>query len=136
MAMLKVQTVKGGKKYREKKKLVDKPSYSLAEAVALLTKVGVTTFDASAEVHIRIAADMTQSDQLVRGTVTLPHGTGKKVRIVAFVTDDLVDDAKKAGVIFPALTVDSKPGLTIQVGQITGEKNKVKKDTKTQQSRN
>jgi len=99
MAMLKVQTVKGGKKYREKKKLVDKPSYSLAEAVALLTKVGVTTFDASAEVHIRIAADMTQSDQLVRGTVTLPHGTGKKVRIVAFVTDDLVDDAKKAGAL-------------------------------------
>lgn len=99
MAMLKVQAVKGGKKYREKKKLVDKLSYSLEEGVALLTKVGVTSFDASAEVHIRIAADMTQSDQLVRGTVTLPHGTGKKVRIAAFVTDDLVDDAKKAGAL-------------------------------------
>jgi large subunit ribosomal protein L1 len=99
MAMLKVQAVKGGKKYREKKKLVDKPFYSLEEAITLLTKVGITAFDASAEVHIRIAADMTQADQLVRGTVTLPHGTGKNVRIAAFVTDDLIDDAKKAGAL-------------------------------------
>ncbi|MBP7114124.1 MAG: 50S ribosomal protein L1 [Candidatus Peribacteraceae bacterium] len=88
---------KGGKKYREKKTLVDKPAYPLADAVALLTKVAVTKFDGSAEVHIRIGADMTQSDQLVRGTVSLPHGTGKKVRIAAFVTDDYVDEAKKAG---------------------------------------
>ncbi len=88
---------KGGKKYREKKLLVDKPAYPLTEAVALLTKVAVTKFDGSAEVHIRIGADMTQSDQLVRGTVSLPHGTGKKVRIAAFVTDDFVDEAKKAG---------------------------------------
>lgn len=91
---------KGGKKYREKKALVDKPAYPLSEAVALLTKVAVTKFDGSAEVHIRIGADMTQSDQLVRGTVTLPHGTGKKVRIAAFVTDDFVDDAKKAGAMY------------------------------------
>ena len=99
MALLKNQPVSGGKKYREKKALVDKPSYSIADAVALLTKVGVTKFDASAEVHIRIGADMTQSDQLVRGTVTLPHGTGKTVRIAAFVTDDFVDEAKKAGAL-------------------------------------
>lgn len=91
---------KGGKKYREKKLLVDKPAYPLTEAVALLTKVAVTKFDGSAEVHIRIGADMTQSDQLVRGTVSLPHGTGKKVRIAAFVTDDFVDEAKKAGAMY------------------------------------
>ncbi len=88
---------KGGKKYREKKLLVTKPEYALTEAVQLLTKVAVTKFDGSAEVHMRIGADMTQSDQLVRGTVSLPHGTGKKVRIAAFVTDDFVDAAKKAG---------------------------------------
>jgi len=87
----------GGKKYKEKKALVTKPSYDLEEAVALLTKVSSTSFDGSAEVHIRIGADMTQADQLVRGTVTLPHGTGKKVRIAAFVTEDQVDAAKAAG---------------------------------------
>lgn len=91
---------KGGKKYREKKALIQKPAYPLAEAVALLTKVASVGFDATAEVHIRIGADMTQADQLVRGTVSLPHGTGKKVRIAAFVTEDFVDEAKKAGAAF------------------------------------
>ncbi len=91
---------KGGKKYREKKALLTKDSYALAEAMELLTKVASVTFDATAEAHIRIGADMTQADQLVRGTVSLPHGTGKKVRIAAFVTDDFVDEAKKAGASF------------------------------------
>lgn len=91
---------KGGKKYREKKLLLTKPAYPLAEAVSMLTKVASVGFDATAEVHIRIGADMSQADQLVRGTVSLPHGTGKKVRIAAFVTDDFVDEAKKAGASF------------------------------------
>ncbi|MSR67591.1 50S ribosomal protein L1 [Candidatus Peribacteria bacterium] len=91
---------RGGKKYKEKKALLTKASYPLPEAVQLLTKVSSVTFDATAEVHIRIGADMTQADQLVRGTVSLPHGTGKKVRIAAFVTDDFVDEAKKAGASF------------------------------------
>ena len=90
----------GGKKYREKKALLTKASYPLAEAVSLLPKVSSVSFDATAEVHIRIGADMSQADQLVRGTVSLPHGTGKKVRIAAFVTDDFVDEAKKAGATF------------------------------------
>lgn len=91
---------RGGKKYKEKKALLTKSAYPLSEAVQLLTKVTSVTFDATAEVHIRIGADMTQADQLVRGTVSLPHGTGKKVRIAAFVTDDFVDEAKKAGASF------------------------------------
>lgn len=89
----------GGKKYAQKKALVTKPIYTLEEAVELLTKIGVTTFDGTAEAHIRIGADMAQADQLVRGTVTLPHGTGKKVRIAAFVTEDFTDVAKKAGAL-------------------------------------
>jgi large subunit ribosomal protein L1 len=97
MATLKAIADRGGKKYKEKKKLLTKANYPLAEAVGLLTKVGTTNFDATAEAHIRIGADMTQADQLVRGTVSLPHGTGKKVRIAAFVTPDFVDEAKKAG---------------------------------------
>lgn len=91
---------KGGKKYREKKALITQPTYPLAEAVALLTKVASVGFDATAEAHIRCGADLTQADQLVRGTVSLPHGTGKNVRIAAFVTDDFADEAKKAGASF------------------------------------
>lgn len=91
---------KGGKKFREKKALITKASYPLAEAVELLTKVASVGFDATAEAHVRIGADMTQADQLVRGTVSLPHGTGKTVRIAAFVTDDFVEEAKKAGAAF------------------------------------
>lgn len=86
-----------GKKYKEKAKLVEKKSYSMAEACELLTKVSTATFDATAEAHIRINADTTQADQLVRTTVDLPHGTGKTVRIAAFVTDDQIAEAKKAG---------------------------------------
>ncbi len=94
---IKANIVKGGKKYREKKLLVTKPIYALEEAVALLTKIHATKFDGSAEAHFRIGADMTQADQLVRGTVSLPNGTGKKVRIAAFVTEDFESEAKKAG---------------------------------------
>ncbi len=88
---------KKGKKYADRKALVIKPSYPIAEAAELLTKLSTTAFDGSAEVHIRINADTTQADQLVRTTVALPHGTGKTLRIAAFVPDEQIDDAKKAG---------------------------------------
>lgn len=86
-----------GKKYREKMALVTKLSYPLAEACQLLSNLSTTKFDATAEAHIRINADTTQADQLVRTTVNLPHGTGKTVRVAAFVPDDMIDEAKKAG---------------------------------------
>lgn len=87
-----------GKKYAEKSALVDpEKKYSLKEATDLLTKVSTVKFDATAEIHIKINADTTQADQLVRTTVALPNGTGKTVRIAAFVPDDLADAAKKAG---------------------------------------
>lgn len=89
-----------GKKYRQKVELVDRMKiYTVEEAAELLTKLSTTTFDATAEAHVRIAADTTQADQLVRTTVDLPHGTGKDVRIAAFVPDDLIDEAKKAGAV-------------------------------------
>lgn len=88
-----------GRKYRAAAALVTQPDYPIAEATELLTKLSTTSFDATAEVHIRINADTTQSDQLVRTTVNLPHGTGKKVRVAAFVPDDRVDEAKKAGAV-------------------------------------
>lgn len=88
---------KRGKKYVAAKAKVTKPSYSVAEAAELLTQVSPSTFDATAEAHVRINADTTQADQLVRTTVALPHGTGKAVRIAAFVPEEQEDDATKAG---------------------------------------
>ena len=91
---------KRGKKYRQTVTLVDaNKKYPMAEATELLTKVSTSKFDGTAEAHIRINADTTQADQLVRTTVNLPHGTGKKVRIAAFVPDDQVSEAKKAGAV-------------------------------------
>lgn len=86
-----------GKKYREVKKLVDKPIYELGEAIALLKKTSPTKFDASCEVHMKLGLDPKQADQLLRGTVPMPHGTGKKVRVIAFVAESLQKTAKAAG---------------------------------------
>lgn len=88
---------KKGKKYAEAKALVTEEIYSVEDGCELLTKLSTTKFDATAELHVRINADTTQADQLVRTTVSLPHGSGKTVKVAAFVPDDLVDDAKKAG---------------------------------------
>lgn len=87
-----------GKKHKEKAALVEKDKmYTIEEATKLLPSLSTTKFDATAEVHININADTTQADQLVRTTISLPHGTGKKVRIAAFVADEEADAAKKAG---------------------------------------
>ena len=93
------QIRKRGKKYKEIAKLVEKKRYPIVEATELLCKLQTTKFDPTAEIHIRINADTTQADQLVRTTVALPHGTGRTVRIAAFVPDDLIDEAKKAGAV-------------------------------------
>lgn len=86
-----------GKKYLEAKKLVTQVSYDLKDAVALLKKTSPVKFDASCEVHIKLGVDPKQSDQNVRSTVALPHGTGKKVRVIAFVTEDKAKEALAAG---------------------------------------
>lgn len=88
-----------GKKYREVKKLVEKPFYEIGEAVALLKKTSTVKFDASAEVHMKLGLDPKQADQLIRGTVVMPNGTGKKVRVIAFVPEALVKTAKAAGAV-------------------------------------
>ncbi len=86
------------KKYKAVAVLVDpKKAYTIAEACDLLPKLSTSKFDATAEVHVRINADTTQADQLVRTVVSLPNGTGKMVKIAAFVPDDLIAEAKKAG---------------------------------------
>lgn len=86
-----------GKKYLEVAKLVTKESYTLDEAIELLKKTNATKFDASCEVHFRLGLDPKQADQNIRTTVGLPHGTGKDVRVVAFVDEQKVKEAKEAG---------------------------------------
>ncbi|MBU1445822.1 50S ribosomal protein L1 [Patescibacteria group bacterium] len=91
--------VKRGKKYQEAKKLVEKDFYAMDEAVALLVKTGITKFDSSCEVHMHLGVNPKHADQMVRATVVLPHGTGKKLRVVAFCSDENVKEAKEAGAI-------------------------------------
>lgn len=104
-----------GKKYVAAAAKITKPSYPVAEAAELLTQISTSSIDATAEAHIRINADTTQADQLVRTTVALPHGTGKSVRIAAFVPEDQEDDAKKAGADIVGLEQLSKD---IEAGKI------------------
>ncbi len=94
-----------GKKYDDAKKLVESASYGLDEALELLPKTSTTKFDSSCEVHFQLGLDPKQADQNIRTTVSLPHGTGKDVRVVAFVSDDMVKAAKAAGA-FEAGTED------------------------------
>ncbi len=83
-----------GKKFREAAKLIDKTKeYSLAEALELAGKTNPAKFDASVELHIKLGVDPRQADQNIRGTVTLPAGSGRTVRVAVFAD---VDDAKKA----------------------------------------
>jgi len=77
--------------------LADKEFYLLKEAIELLKKTSTTKFDGTAELHINLNIDSTKADQALRGTITLPHGTGKDIKIAAIVSDDKVKDAKAAG---------------------------------------
>ncbi len=71
--------------------------YSLKDASALVKDVNTTKFDASVDLHIRLGVDPKKADQQVRGTVTLPHGTGKTKRVLVLCTPDKEADAKAAG---------------------------------------
>jgi large subunit ribosomal protein L1 len=69
----------------------------LAEAVAVLKKFPPTKFDQTVEIHVRLGIDPKQADQIVRGSLSLPHGIGKAKRVVVFAKGNLADDAKAAG---------------------------------------
>ena len=71
--------------------------YSLKEASSLVKDVNTTKFDASVDLHIRLGVDPKKADQAIRGTVTLPHGTGKTKRVLVLCTPDKEADAKAAG---------------------------------------
>ncbi|MDD7433955.1 MAG: 50S ribosomal protein L1 [Peptoniphilaceae bacterium] len=92
---------KRGKKYVEAAKLVDRTKeYSIEEAAALLKKTAVAKFDETIELHARLGVDSRHADQQVRGTVLLPNGTGKKVRVAVFAKGNKAEEALAAGADF------------------------------------
>jgi large subunit ribosomal protein L1 len=91
---------KFGKKYQAALKKVDpKKNYTLEEAVALVKETSTTKFDASVDISFNLNVNPTLADQLIRGTITLPHGNGKSKKILV-VTNTKLDEAKEAGADF------------------------------------
>lgn len=86
-----------GKKFEAAVKLVDKPAYTLADAMPLVKKAAFAKFDETVEVAIRLGVDPKHADQMVRGTVVLPHGLGKTMRVIAIASGDKVREAREAG---------------------------------------
>ncbi len=85
------------KRFKEAQKLVDKNQvYSLKEAIACIKKVSAPKFDASVDVHFSLNIDPKKSEQMVRGTVLLPHGTGKQVRVAVFCKGEFEKLAREA----------------------------------------
>jgi len=72
-------------------------TYPVNEAIELAKKLSKTKFDASIEVHFRLGIDPKKGDQQIRSAVSLPHGTGKTIKVAAFVSDDKIKDVKEAG---------------------------------------
>jgi large subunit ribosomal protein L1 len=77
--------------------------YDLTEAMKLVKEVNVTKFDSSVDLHIRLGVDPRKADQAIRGTVSLPHGTGKTKRVLVLCTPDKVQDALNAGADYAGL---------------------------------
>jgi len=87
-----------GKKYKQAAALVDRTkTYPPTDAVELLKQTSYVGFDASAEAHIRLGVDPRHADQMVRGTVVLPHGTGKKIRVLVFAQGEKAQEALRSG---------------------------------------
>ncbi len=89
---------KRGRKYTEAAKLVEpERRYELAEAAELLPQLSLSKFDGTVELHLRLGVDPRHADQLVRGTVVLPHGTGKTSRVIVFAQGEKAQEALRAG---------------------------------------
>lgn len=78
-------------------KIVDDKLYTLEEASKLVKEISYTNFDSSVDLNVRLGVDPRKANQMVRGTVTLPHGTGKDVKVLVLCTPDKEEEAKAAG---------------------------------------
>ncbi|MFC1640516.1 50S ribosomal protein L1 [Patescibacteria group bacterium] len=115
-----------GKRYTAMKDAVPSEPQELTQALEFVLNNTSEKFDESVEVHIRLGVDPTKSDQMVRGTVNLPHGTGKSLKVAAFVPEKLEKEAKEAGaevVGGEALIeqIEKKPEINFEVAVATPE---------------
>ena len=93
--------MKHGKKYVDSQKLFDRNTlFDIEEALDLAVQTGKAKFDETVEVHVKLGVDSRHADQQVRGAVVLPHGTGKKVRVLVFAKADKAQAATDAGADF------------------------------------
>jgi large subunit ribosomal protein L1 len=89
---------KHGRKYVEAASLIEADRrYEIAEAAELLPQLSISKFDGTVEAHLRLGVDPRHADQLVRGTVVLPHGTGKSTRVIVFAQGEKAQEALRAG---------------------------------------
>ena len=109
------------KKRKEANAKVDvNKTYSLKEASALVKDINTTKFDSSVDLHIRLGVDPKKADQAVRGTVSLPHGTGKTKKVLVLCTPDKEQAAKDVDVIIATPSVMPKIG---RLGKVLGPRN-------------
>ncbi len=93
--------MKRGKAYQEAEKLVDKAKlYEAKEAIEIIEKMPKRKFDETVELHVKLGVDSKHADQQVRGTVVLPHGTGKTLKVLVFAKGDKAKEAEAAGADF------------------------------------
>ena len=84
-------------------KIEDGRAYTIEEAAQLVKEITFTKFDASVDIYVRLGVDPRKANQMVRGVVTLPHGTGKDIRVLVLCTPDKVEEAKAAGADYVGL---------------------------------
>ncbi|MBN1224555.1 MAG: 50S ribosomal protein L1 [Candidatus Aminicenantes bacterium] len=89
-----------GKKYNNARSLRDKEEYALEEAVSMLKKLSYAKFDESVDIAICLGVDPKHSDQMVRGTIVLPHGTGKSKKVCVIASGEKISEAEEAGADF------------------------------------
>ena len=89
-----------GKRFLKAKEQIEDRDYSVPEAIELLQKVKFAKFDETLEAHLRLGVDPKHADQMVRGTVVLPHGTGKSKKVLVVATGEKVHEAEQAGADF------------------------------------
>jgi len=88
---------KRGKKYNQSKELREKEEYSLDESVSLVKKLSYVKFDETVDISLRLGVNPKHSDQMVRGTIVLPHGTGKTKKVCVIASGEKIKEAEEAG---------------------------------------
>ncbi len=95
-----MSVAKRSKGYQEARQQLDKEEYQLSEAVSLLKKLSYAKFDESVDISLNLGVDPKHSDQMVRGIIVLPHGTGKSVKVCVIASGEKITEAEQAGADF------------------------------------